>query len=185
MNKASKALAKELPSQDELRRMFDYDVETGNLIWKYRAELDSQWNGRMVGRVAGGFDRYGYRRLEINDIKYQAHRVIWKLAYGEIPNYLQVDHINGSKGDNRLENLRLVTNQQNQHNRQCDNGRQFKGVYKHRRKWKAEITTAEGRKYLGLHETAEKAALEYDKAARRHFGAYAVLNFPNVVDIAA
>lgn len=180
-----KPLAKELPTQEELRRIFDYNFETGELIWRYREELDSQWNGRMAGKRAGTNHRQGYRCVEINNIKYQAHRVIWKLAYGEIPEYMMVDHINGSKADNRLENLRLVTNRENQYNRSCDIGRQYKGVYKIRNRWKAEITTAEGRKYLGVHATPELAALEYDKAARKYFGDHAVLNFPNVIDIAA
>ena len=45
------------------------------------------------------------------------HRLIWEEAYGPIPSGMQIDHINGIRTDNRLENLRLATNQQNSSNR--------------------------------------------------------------------
>ena len=49
----------------------------------------------------------------IYDKPYRAHRVIWALVHGEWPEG-QIDHINGVRDDNRLENLRVVTNQDNQ-----------------------------------------------------------------------
>lgn len=176
--------AKPLPSQAVLREIFDYNPETGDLIWKHRPGETSQWNGRYAGKPATG-KHQGYIRVKFAGFRAGAHRVIWKLAYGEIPDHMQVDHINGIRDDNRLENLRLVTNQQNQLNRNCDKDRGYKGVYPKGKRWKAEITTPEGRKYLGLFKTPEKAAIAYDSAARRWHGVHARLNFPNVFDQAA
>ena len=176
--------AKPLPSQDELRRLFDFDPDTGQLIWRWREDRSSQWNGHFAGTRPDSRHK-GYIRVKINGERFSAHRVIWKLAYGSIPDHLQIDHINGITDDNRLENLRLVSGRQNQLNRGCDKGRGYKGVYRKGNRWKAEITTREGRKYLGLFKTPEQAAIAYDSAARRWHGEHARLNFPNVHDSAA
>lgn len=173
-----------LPSQDELRRIFDYNLETGELIWRVREDRSEYWNRRYGGTVASSRNK-GYVRVKLNGARASAHRVIWKLAYGETPDHLQVDHINGITDDNRLENLRLVNASQNQLNRNCDSGRGYKGVYRSKKRWKAEITTRAGRKYLGLFKTPEQAAIAYDAAARRWHGEHARLNFPNVHDSAA
>lgn len=169
----------ELPSQDELRRMFDYDTETGDLIWKKREDRDICWNGHFAGKRAGSNNK-GYRYVQIDNKKYAAHRIIWKLAYGNIPTHLQIDHIDGNGMNNRLDNLRLATNQQNQLNRMADNIRKgeikYKGVYKHNNRYKAEITTSEGRKYLWLFKTPELAAIAYNKAAKEYHGKHACLN---------
>ena len=177
--------AKPLPSQDELRRIFDYDHETGQLLWRQRDDKRKAWNSRLAGKPAGTKGERGYIRTNLEHKTVAVHRIIWKLAYGEIPDHLQVDHINGITDDNRLENLRLVNASQNQLNRNCDKGRGYKGVYRKSNRWKAEITTREGRKYLGLFKTPEQAAIAYDAAARRWHGQHARLNFPNVHDSAA
>lgn len=173
--------AKPLPSQAVLRELFDYNPETGELTWLRRPEKTGQWNGKYAGKAAGT-PRKGYVSVTIDRQKYQAHRLIWKLVFGTIPNEKMVDHENGICDDNRLENLRLVTNQQNQLNRRCDKGRGYKGVYRKDNRWKAEITTPEGRKYLGLFKTPEQAAIAYDAAAKRWHGEHANLNFPNVFE---
>ena len=41
--------------------------------------------------------------------EYYSHRFIWESLIGVIPEGMQIDHINGDKGDNRLSNLRLLT----------------------------------------------------------------------------
>jgi len=181
-------IAKSLPSQEDLRRTFDYLPEDGRLVWRHRDDKANQWNGRFAGRTVGVISsnpRYGYVRVKMDGEFYQAHRIIWKLTYGDIPNHMMIDHINGISDDNRLENLRLCTNRQNQLNRSCDIGRGYKGVYRHKKQWKAEISTTDGRKYLGLYKAPEKAAIAYDSAARRWHGEHARLNFPNVFDAAA
>ncbi|MDF0750346.1 HNH endonuclease [Marinobacter sp. 71-i] len=177
-------LAKDIPSQAELRKIFDYNPETGDLVWLRRPEKGPQWNGRFAGKVAGTPHK-AYIRVKLDGEKYQAHRLIWMLVYGEIPNDKQVDHEDGIGNHNRLSNLRLVSNQQNQFNRSCDKGRGYKGVYPKGKRWKAEITTPDGRQYLGMFNTPEQAAVAYDTAARKWHGEHARLNFPNVHEVAA
>lgn len=163
-------LAKPLPTQSRLKEIFNYDFETGNLVYRERPDKPSQWNGRMAGKVAGSVERKAgkrrsiYVRVHVEGCKHYAHRVVWKLAYGEIPDHMMVDHIDGDGTNNRLSNLRLCTNSENQMNRFADNGRDYKGVYQHGAKWKSEITIEGCRVYLGLFDTQTQAANAYNEA---------------------
>ena len=66
-------------------------------------------NGKRAGSVSGR-----YRMVGIDKQYLLEHRVIWYLHHGE-PGDMMVDHIDGDCFNNRIENLQLVTNQQNQH----------------------------------------------------------------------
>ena len=56
---------------------------------------------------AGSLDRDGYLILKIKGQHFKAHRIAWFLYYGTIP-YMEIDHINHNRVDNRIENLRCV-----------------------------------------------------------------------------
>jgi hypothetical protein len=159
---------KPLPSQDKIRSLLDCNFETGQLIWR------ETWT--PAGCISGRKGQSKYVRVTIDQHKYFAHRLIWKMAYGDIPDGLMIDHIDRDGTNNRLDNLRLVTNQQNQMNRRADNGKAHKGVYKARDRFKAEITTPSGRLYLGSFDTEKEAAKAYDEAAKSHHGVYAKIN---------
>lgn len=167
--------AKELPSQAELRRMFDYNPETGDLIHQQREDRDARWNTRYAGTVAGHKSKSnGYCSVYLDGENYQAHRLVWMLAYGVLPNDLMIDHIDGDGFNNRLDNLRLCTNSQNQFNRDSNTSKKLpKGVYRWRRKFKAEITIDGIRKYLGLFKTPEQASEAYQLAAQEFHGEFA------------
>lgn len=100
-----------------------------------------------------------------------------------------VDHINRIGLDCRKTNLRLATHEENALNRKRDirNTSGYKGVSWHResQKWRALIKVGDVWLSLGLHTTVEGAARAYDDAARKHFGAYARLNFPDQGEQAA
>lgn len=51
----------------------------------------------------------GYRRIYVGPKVYYEHRIIWEMHNGPIPDGMQVDHINGVRDDNRIENLQLLT----------------------------------------------------------------------------
>jgi hypothetical protein len=135
---------------------------------------------RAAIKVDLGDGRYAYEPVYM-------HRMIMDARQGEY-----VDHINGDSLDNRRENLRIVTNQQNSWNAvgaKSMNGKptssRFKGVFKKTCKtkygdyvyWVARIKAngKENTVYHGKDETA--AACMYDIAAQNYFGDYARLNF--------
>lgn len=93
-----------------------------------------------------------------------------------------VDHENGNGLDNRRMNLRPASGSENGQNKgiQSNNTSGFKGVCWHKgaRKWTASIKSDGRDRYLGLHLSADLAAMAYDEAARELFGEFARLNFP-------
>ena len=103
------------------------------------------------------------------------------------PTAERLDHVNGNGLDNRRCNLRQASKAENGRNRRinANNTSGFKGVVRHGAKWKAQTSDADGRVYLGLHETKIAAARAYDDFARSRFGSFAALNFPSEGERAA
>ena len=126
---------KPLPPLAYLKELFTYNKETGSLTWRGGEEVDYMNRGYVVTRVDG--------------MRYQAHRICYYMGMGVQPEY--VDHINGVKNDNRLENLRSVTHKDNMRNskKRKDNISGTMGVCYHKGtgKWEARL----GRTYLGLY----------------------------------
>jgi len=95
---------------------------------------------------------------------------------------LQIDHINHDTLDNRKCNLRIVTVSENAMNRKKrdDLSSKFKGVHwqRTRKKWRTRIKCKGIYISLGYFTDEIEAAKAYDIAARKHFGEFALLNFP-------
>jgi hypothetical protein len=109
-------------------------------------------------RQAGYLGKDGYIRIKINNKGYTAHRLVYIYHYGDIPNDLQIDHINGIRDDNRIENLRLVTHQENQWNQT-----KAKGYYWHKRNktYLARIVIDGKLKHIGSFDNEDDARNAY------------------------
>ena len=115
---------------------------------------------RKSGQIAGGLHKSGYRQIRVNNILYPAHRLIWIYFNGSINENMQIDHINGIKDDNHVENLRLVTAQQNCFNRSRLNAKGYTWN-KDVKKWQASIWVSGKQKYLGLFHDEQDARNAY------------------------
>ena len=101
------------------------------------------------------------------------HRFILRAKESDDVNYK-----NGDRLDCRKRNLRIATAQQICFARKPKNGRPWKGVSQHRKKWKARIKINGEHRYIGSFDTPEEAARAYDAEAMKFFGKFAYLNFP-------
>jgi hypothetical protein len=98
---------------------------------------------------------------------YLAHRLAYLYMTGKWPN--QIDHSNYDKSDNRWENLRECSREQNFAN----SYRHLKGVSWHHGKWRAEIKVNGRRHYLGRFDDPQEGALAYATAACAAYGEFA------------
>ena len=159
-------------TQPDLKKLFDYDPLTGLFTNK-----TVRGHGRVkIGEVAGSIYANGYRYIEINGKAYRSCRLVWLYVYGEFPATF-VEHRNGQKSDDRLENLRLATNGENQANRgtPSNNTSGTKGVRfeTDRWRWRAQIMINGKSKNLGRFKTRDEAMVAYEKAAKEAWGDYA------------
>lgn len=139
-------------TQERLKELFDYDPETGNLIWKVAR------SNVKVGDVAGGaIDKRGYWHIGVDGRLYKAHRLVWLWHHGKWPDH-QIDHIDRDPANNRIENLRDVSNVVNQLNRRDrSNKTGFAGVFKRRNKFRAQLCVFGKDVRLGTFDTPEEA----------------------------
>jgi hypothetical protein len=143
---------------NNLRQSFTYDCESGVLT------------RTRTNKAANSMDVHGYVVVFFNGKIYKAHRLIWAIVHGELPKG-HIDHINGNRSDNRIQNLRVVTQQQNSHNQQNINKRNksgFRGVCWNRKssKWQASISVNSKTIYIGVFSTPENAHLAYLNAKK-------------------
>lgn len=112
-------------TQEEVHRLLEY--RDGTLFWK---KMVTNKTGKRVGKVAGYIHPTGYRLISVHGYQYKAHRLVFLYHYGYMPEF--IDHINGVKDDNRIENLRAATKAQNNQNRRAQKNNVFgiKGVSK-------------------------------------------------------
>jgi hypothetical protein len=144
-------------TQERLKELLSYNPDTGDFFWN----VDKSGHAKKGQKASCATANTGYLRIGIDRKRYLAHRLVWLYVYGKFPDN-DLDHINRTRTDNRLCNLREATRAENLQNRS-----NVKGVYWHKRakKWLAQISVNKKHFYLGLHESFEDARQVYINAA--------------------
>lgn len=155
-----------LLSVDQLRDIFYFDP-SGTLFYKRDS---GRWGRVKAGSIAGGLRKDGYLEVGLKERVFLVHHIIWALHTGYWPKKL-MDHINGIRSDNRIENLREVCdrlNAENKHRHQSNNKLKLMGAYKRpkRNSFSAAITVKGITHYLGTFKTPEEAHAAYIAAKR-------------------
>jgi len=143
-------------TQKLLRELFFY--EEGKLFNRVQRSQNTK-----AGEESGYLQANGYRRIGINRKIYYGHRLIYMYHNGETTSDLQIDHIDRNRSNNNIENLRPVTKQENDFNRNA------KGYYfnKASKKFKAQIKLNGKQTHLGYFDTAKEARATYLKAKNK------------------
>lgn len=146
---------------EALKEVLRYEPETGNFIWLVSGARNLA--GSVAGCVCGRYITIG-----VLGIKTRAHRLAWFWNYGKWPVH-GVDHINGNRFDNRIENLRDVPqriNNQNWRKARRDSVCGLAGVKMGEHAWIASINSNGKKIHLGSFQTKEDAHAAYVKAKR-------------------
>lgn len=150
-------------TQKELKEILDYDKTTGVFTWK-----QSRANNKIkIGSVAGNLQSNGYYHIKINYKAYLSHRLAWLYVFNEWPKN-RIDHINGIKYDNRIENLRDIPQRENCQNYTIHRNGKLVGCSfnKNTKKWQSAIRVNGKLKHLGCYNTELEAHEAYNQAIR-------------------
>ncbi len=150
---------------ERLDELFHVNPDLGLLIWK------KNLGGRFrVNTIAGDLNhRFGYVPIRIDRVKYKRHRLIWFYVYREWPP--ELDHINGIRNDDRIDNLRKATRAQNLWNQAIpsNNTSGHKGISwrKDRNKWTVTLMVNGVHHCIGLYSDIQDAITARKLAEQR------------------
>ena len=170
----------ELPSQERLRELFDYDEgdRARPLVWR------NAKRGVRKGSRPGCITTGGYVSVRIDNTLYRIHRLVWAWHGQEIEEDLVIDHIDGMS--NCIDNLQQISQLQNVQKANHSSimrgtASRYRGVYRvsDASTWRAQINISNKGVYIGSYATEREAAIAYDERAIEERGAFAQLNFPN------
>ena len=149
-----------------LRATFFYDEAYG-LLWRKLK------GGRYRPCTPAG-ENQRYTRIYYKSRGYMYHHIVWLMFNDSLPE--QIDHIDRNKKNNRIENLRASTHQQNCFNRgvRRDSRLGMKGVVKNKDSWRysARIWDQGKLRYLGTFCTKEEAQQAFDNVAKELHGEF-------------
>lgn len=164
-----------LPPPSFIREIMSYDSKSGFLYWKHRKDMPKNWNTRFANKKIKANNAnccsvlYNGNRFHMG-----YHRLVWCYYYGKWPESNKViDHINGNHYDNTIENLRLVTQSENNKNlstpKDNTSGHIGVGWVKLSRKWRATIRANGKYMHLGTFNNKEDA-IKARKEAEKKYG---------------
>ena len=148
-------------------QLFEY--RDGHLYWKVKTN-----NRAPAGAKAGSFNAHNQRwYIRYDKKKYLEHRLIFLMQHGFMPK--EVDHIDTNRLNNKIENLRAASTNENQRNKsiQKNNTSGVKNVRYRSKKWVVELKINGKPKYFGRFEDLELAELVASMAREKHYGVFA------------
>lgn len=158
---------------DQVLQSFEY--RDGRLYWKSFTHGNKAF---LLGQEVGSIHKTGYRHVTWLGKKHKVHRLIFLMHHGYLPK--EVDHINGDRADNRIENLREVTRSENQQNRpMCQNNTSgYRGVSWHKKSkaWVVRVTKQGKSTVVGYFKDLELAGLVSEEYRRLVYGQFAFEN---------
>jgi hypothetical protein len=157
-----------------LHELFDYR-DDGNLIRKIKPNNKAN-KMSAIGEPAGTLNSKGYKVLQFEGKLQKLHKLIYMYHYGEIASDLVIDHIDGDSTNNRIENLRAVTLNQNLCNRKKPkhNKSGIKGVHYHKKtgKWTIEVAYNKKKYYGGIFDNLQEAEIQVKALREKIHGEY-------------
>lgn len=155
--------------QSDALKLFEY--RDGKLYCK---EKTSKKSKNVIGQEIGHINPSEYLRTKIKYKEYFIHKIIYLMHHGYMPQI--VDHIDGNRQNNKIENLRAVNLSQNQHNRGVDgrNTSGYKNVSwcKRTNKWQVSIGIINKRIHFGRFDDIELADLVAQEARNKYHGQF-------------
>lgn len=159
---------------ERLKEVLHYDPDTGIFTWL--KDMPGYCGKILAGTIAGSLKPSGYVLIQIDGMRYRAHRLAWLYMTGKHPTK-QIDHEDTAKHHNWWCNLREATNKENAYNASLSkaNTSGFKGVYwcKQKLRWIAKINPDKKQIYLGCFKNIEDAHAAYKSGAEKYFGDFA------------
>lgn len=159
-------------TQERLKEFLFYDNKTGCFYRHKSFKTGKQIPYKLVGTQRPD----GYLSTCIDGKTYLLHRLAWLYVHNKWPDDV-IDHINGNKSDNKITNLRSVTQSQNLINRDFDRKSNYKigGVYwnKGKNAWMVRITINKKQVYMGLYDDFFEACCVRKSAVNTYYGEYA------------
>jgi hypothetical protein len=164
-----KKVGPNIATVEMMQEMISYNKETGKLTWKKKPKSSKIEIGDECGRLR----KDGYREICLNKQHIKSHRAAWAIHHGVLPDG-EIDHKDGDKTNNSIDNLRIATKQQNSFNKPkpSHNTSGYRGVAKYGNKWMARIKIKGVTEYLGTYEKIEDAAKAYAKRAKEIHGEF-------------
>lgn len=157
-------------TQEYIKEMMQYVDEIGELTWKKITT-----NRVKIGGIIGSPTTNGYKYTKLWGKRYSVHRLVWLYHHGCFPTN-DIDHIDGDRLNNRIENLREATRKENTLNTgmRTNNTSGYKGVSWNKRagKWSSEAWMNGKKNYLGLFLTPSAASNAYNTFCKEHHGEF-------------